>query len=94
MASLADRELIEMAPDPEFSPSAGPPGDIRTQHHQTARSITILLARNPDEMPGLRAAGEPRLDVNERAHLAPSAAIHEHTEARDPRGRIVLIPER
>jgi hypothetical protein len=45
-------------------------------------------------MPGLRAAGEPRLDVNERAHLAPSAAIHEHTEARDPRGRIVLIPER
>lgn len=82
-----------MAPDSESSPSAGGPGDIRRQHRQTARSITLLLARSPDKMPGLRAADEPRLDLNERAHLAPSAAIHEHTEAGDPRGRIVLIPE-
>jgi hypothetical protein len=82
-----------MAPDSGPSRSAGAPGDIRAQHHQTVRSITILLARNPDKMPGLRAAAEPRLDLNEPAYLAPSAAIHDHTEASDPRGRIVLVPE-
>jgi hypothetical protein len=82
-----------MAPDSASSPSAGALGDIRTQHPQTARSITLRLARNPDKMPGLRGAGDLRLNVNERALLAPGAAIHEHTEAGDPRGRIVLLSE-
>jgi hypothetical protein len=45
------------------------------------------------ELAAVIGAGERRLDINERALLARSAAIHERAEAGDLRGRIVLIPE-
>jgi hypothetical protein len=67
-----------VAPDSASSPSAGAPGDIRAQHHPTARSLTILLARNPDKVPGCEPVaelgamidpGELRLDISERELL-------------------------
>jgi hypothetical protein len=96
-ASLADRggarfRLLTVRQSPRRYPYAT---------HQTARSITILLARNPEKVAGLRAvaeiaamidAGEPRLDISERELLTDTAAIHERDEAGDLRGRVVLIP--
>ena len=77
------------------------PGDVRPPSHSAARSRSCSLAtrtRSPGcgpvaELAALIDAGELRLDINERALLADSAAIHERAEAGDLRDLVVLIPE-
>ena len=44
------------------------------------------------EIAALIDAGELRSDISERELLTDAPAIHEHDEAGDLRGRVVLIP--
>ncbi|MFZ0974037.1 MAG: hypothetical protein WAN22_17530 [Solirubrobacteraceae bacterium] len=59
-------------------------------------SLTILLARNPDKVAGLRAGGGARsFDRRRRAAVGHQRARASEGYRGDPRtrGRVVLIPE-